>query len=130
MFPGLPCFYLPFAFTIIHRIRRPAKNWEGLGVFITCVARWTWGADIQIRNILNLKPICYRSRRVVSITLRSGVQNCGRALKQIIQCIVLAVGTLPLPSTSHLPDIIHVINVPRPFAALLLPCILGNANRR
>ena len=40
--PGLPCFYLPFAFTIIHRSRRQAKNGEGLGTFITWVdARWT-----------------------------------------------------------------------------------------
>ena len=28
--PGLPHFYLPFAFTIIHWSRRPAKNREGL----------------------------------------------------------------------------------------------------
>ena len=33
-FPGFPCFYLPFAFTIIHRNGRPAKKnrkaWEYL----------------------------------------------------------------------------------------------------
>ena len=34
-FPGLPSFYLPFAFTIIHGSERPAKNGEGLGAFIT-----------------------------------------------------------------------------------------------
>ena len=34
-FPGLPSFYLLFVFTIIHGSRRPAKNGEGLGAFIT-----------------------------------------------------------------------------------------------
>ena len=34
-FPGLPRFYCPFRFTIIHAGRRPAKNGEGLGAFIT-----------------------------------------------------------------------------------------------
>ena len=34
-FPGLPCFYLPFAFTIIHWGGRSVKNGEGLGAFIT-----------------------------------------------------------------------------------------------
>ena len=33
-FPGLPCFYLPFAFTITHGSGRPAKNGEGLGAFM------------------------------------------------------------------------------------------------
>ena len=28
-FPGLPRFYLPFAFTIIHQSGRPVKNGEG-----------------------------------------------------------------------------------------------------
>ena len=42
-------------------------------------------------------------RRVVSITLMSGVQNCNRALERMIQCIVLAVGPLPLrPPHVHL----------------------------
>ena len=30
-FPGLPCFYLPFVSTIIHRSGRPAKNGERPG---------------------------------------------------------------------------------------------------
>ena len=34
-FPGLPHFYLPFVFTIIHGSGRPAKNGERLGAFIT-----------------------------------------------------------------------------------------------
>jgi len=35
-FPGLPHFYLAFAFTvIIHERERPAKNSEDLGAFIT-----------------------------------------------------------------------------------------------
>ena len=32
---GLPSFYLPFGFTIIHRSGRLAKNREGQGAFIT-----------------------------------------------------------------------------------------------
>ena len=42
-------------------------------------------------------------------------------------------GPLPPMSTSHLPDVIHVIGVSRPspfFAALPLLCIILNANRR
>ena len=34
-FPGLSCFYLPFAFAIIHRSGRLVENREGLGAFIT-----------------------------------------------------------------------------------------------
>ena len=34
-FPGLPHFYLPFAFTLIHGSGSSAKNGEGLGAFIT-----------------------------------------------------------------------------------------------
>ena len=41
-FPGLPRFYLLFAFTIIHGSGRPAKNGKGLGAFISW-CRWTWG---------------------------------------------------------------------------------------
>ena len=32
-FPDLPHFYLPFAFTIIHGSRRPAKN----GLSLPCI---------------------------------------------------------------------------------------------
>ena len=41
-------------------------------------------------------------------------------------------GPLPPMSTSHPPDIIHVIGVPRPssFFTAPLPCIILNANRR
>ena len=42
-------------------------------------------------------------RRVVSITLRSGVRKRGRALERMVLCVVLAVGPLspyvPLVST-------------------------------
>ena len=45
----------------------------------------------------------------------SGVQNCDRALEPMIQCIVLAVSPLPPPTfTLHLPDIVHMLNVPSP----------------
>ena len=102
MFFSLPCFYLPFAFTIIHGSRRPANNGEGLGAFITWV---DIGGRSQYSNmcILNLKVSFFRSRRVVSITLPSGVRNCNRALERMIQCIVLSVG--PLPPTSNPPRI-------------------------
>ena len=48
--------------------------------------------------------------------LTSGVQNCSRAFKQMILCIVLAVGPLPSMFTSHPTDIIHVMR-PSPFCA-------------
>ena len=34
-FPGLPCLYLPFAFSLIHGSGRLAKNRKGLREFIT-----------------------------------------------------------------------------------------------
>ena len=43
---------------------------------------------------------------------RSWVQNCGRALKWMIQCVVLG-PYLPM-STLRPPNIIHVMNAPRP----------------
>ena len=57
------------------------------------------GGEGPILNIyvLNLKVIFfYWSRRVVSLTLRSGVRKHGRALERMVLCIVLAVGPLPL----------------------------------
>ena len=45
----------------------------------------------------------------------------------------LNVDPSPPVSASRPPDVIHVIDVPRPspfFAALLLPCIIWNENRR
>ena len=102
MFFSLPCFYLPFAFTIMHGSRRPANNGEGLGAFITWV---DIGGRGQYSNmcILNLKVSFFQSRRVVSITLPSGVRNCNRVLERMIQCIVLSV--VPLPPTSNPPRI-------------------------
>ena len=53
-------------------------------------------------------------------------------LKWMIQCVVLAVGSLPPTSTSHPPDVVQVMNVPRPspfFAGLPLLFIIVNGNR-
>ena len=73
-----PPFYLLFTFTIIHGSGRLAKNRKGLGAFITWMdVRWTWwgGVGIQIYTYWTWKRVSYPSRQVVSITLRSGVQN-------------------------------------------------------
>ena len=43
----------------------------------------------------------------------SEVQNCNRALERMIQCVALAVGP-HLASTLHPPDVIHMMNAPRP----------------
>ena len=69
----------------------------------------------------------------LTITLRSGVRKRGRALERMVLCVVLAVGPLPGPPTStlRLPDVIHVMNAPRPspfFAGPPLACIIVNAN--
>ena len=58
------------------------------------------GGNIQICTYQTWKRVSYRSRWVVSITLMSGVQNCNRVLKWMIQCIVLVVG--PSPPYVHL----------------------------
>ena len=52
-----------------------------------------------VRTKLEIK-FFYWSRQVVLITLRSGVQSGGRALKWIIQYVLLVVGPLPPTSTS------------------------------
>ena len=67
-----------------------------------------------------------------SITLRSGVQKCGRALKRIVLCVVLAVGLPPPTSTSRPPDVIHMMNAPRPspFLNFPIPCSIVNTNQR
>ena len=57
----------------------------------------------------------YQSRRVVSMTLRSGAQKHSGALEWMVLCVVLAVGPLPPTSTSRPPDVIHMMTVPRPF---------------
>ena len=95
-----PIPFFLFAFTTIHESGRLAKDREGLG-------GWKW--------------VSYWSRRVVSITLRSGVQNCSRALEWMMQCVVLAVGPLPplrpphvhLASTSR-PPRVHLTSTSRP----------------
>ena len=129
MFFSLPCFYLPFAFTIIHGSRRPANNGEGLGAFITWV---DIGGRSQYSNmcILNLKVSFFRSRRVVSITLPSGVRNCNRVLERMIQCIVCQLCPSPLHP-------IHLASTWRhsrdecsqAFPTLPQVCIIVNANR-
>ena len=80
--------------------RRPTKNREGLGTFITWVdPRWTLGggANIQICTHTIWKQVSYRRWWVVLITLTFGVQNCNRALKQIIQCVVWQLDLSPPP---------------------------------
>ena len=52
-----------------------------------------------LTDVLNYDPDPF-VRRVVFITLRSGVRKCGGTLEQIVLCVVLAVG--PLPSYVHL----------------------------
>ena len=51
----------------------------------------------------------------------------------MIQCVVFAVGPLPITSFTRPPDITHMVDETRPslfFCALTLPCIILNANRR
>ena len=53
----------------------------------------------------------------------------------MVLCVVLTVGPLPPMSTSRPPDVIHVMNAPRPspfliFVNLLIPCSIVNANGR
>ena len=45
-----------------------------------------------IFKIVQTKLISEDKNNVVSTTLTSGVQNCGRMLEQMIQCIDFAVG--------------------------------------
>ena len=64
----------------------------------------------------------------------SGVQNCSRVLKWMIQCVVLAVGALPpIPShpTLRSPHVFHVMNVFKPSLFFAdLPCIPYSAAYR
>ena len=59
----------------------------------------------------------------------SGVQNCDRALKQMIQCVVLAVGPFPPTSTSRLLDVIYVMNATRPSLSSTAVCYCEHKQR-
>ena len=81
--------------------------------------RWTrggrrgGGADIQNIYVLNLKASF--------LPVKTSSFNHAQ------------LGPSPPTSTSRPPDIIHVMNAPRPspfFAGLPLPCIIVNANGR
>ena len=127
-----PFFILRFALTIICGSRRAAKFMEGLREFITWVissGRRVGGDQPQI--ILNtLEQSCPQCLvpvlAVKHSILANWTMNCSRT------CWINHVLHPPI-STSHPPDIIHVINAPRLsslFAALPLPCIIINANWR
>ena len=53
------------------------------------------GAIFKYMYKLSSKQELCWPRQVVPTTLTSGVQKCGRALKQMIQCIVFVLGPLP-----------------------------------
>ena len=95
--------------------RKAGKAWEHSSHEWPQVdVRWTWvgGANIQICTHWTWNQVSYWSRR--SSFDHAGVQNCSRAFKQMILCIVLAVGPLPSMFTSHPTDIIHMMSTPRP----------------
>ena len=56
----------------------------------------------------------YRSRRIVFIMLRSGARKRGRALERMVLCVVWQLKPSPPMSTLCPPDVIHVMNAPRP----------------
>ena len=58
------------------------------------------GGKGRYSNMYNIVSTFLLVNRTSLITLTSGIQNCGRAFKQMMQCIVLAVG--PPPPYIHL----------------------------
>ena len=125
-------FVLRFAFSIIHgsgRARKAGKAWSHSS------HEWMRGEEPIFKYVTNKlqKRVSYRWRRVVLTTLMSWVQNCGRALKRMIQCVVFAVGPLPLTSFWCPPDITHMMDETRPslfFLRSSASVYILNANRR
>ena len=81
----------------------------------------------------------YRHTKLESefLTLRSGTENAVERSNGWSCALFWQLGPSPpyvhLVSTSCPPDVIHMMNAPRPslfFAGLPLPCIIVNANRR
>ena len=61
--------------------------------------RWTWTRSyVSYMYTLNLEASFLLVKMAIPLT--SDIQNCGKALKGIIQCVVLAVW--PFPPTSNL----------------------------
>ena len=121
-FPGLPCFVLWFAFSIIHGWA--VKKFERTGnTYHVSDVRWTQGGHRGA--VPNYKYMCniqvsYQSSGVLAILWTSWVLPSDKALDDksstLIEC-----EPLPPTFTSCLPDVTHVISVPRPstfFAAL------------
>ena len=105
----------------IHNSIETSKKWRRPGS-IHHVSR----RDLEIGEELE-SEFFYKSRRVVSIMLRSGVQSCSRALEWITWCVLLADGSLTptsqLHPLLHPPDVIHVMNVAR-LSGCLPPRVL------
>ena len=79
-FPGLPRFYLLFAFTIVGDQRKSEKAWKHSSRELDV------GEEGPIYNmcVINLKVSFLPIKTSSSITLKSGLQNCGRAFEWII----------------------------------------------
>ena len=73
LFPGLPCFHFPFAFTTIHRSGRVSKEWEGLEAFIMWITsggqRRMWGKGSPIANKISSKDYIHSKLKQTSNSL-------------------------------------------------------------
>ena len=112
----------PFLFFSLHGSGRASEKQGSPGN--TChMVRWTRGGRREEGPIVKYvrtkieKRVSYLWRQVVSTTLRSEVQNCSWlwTLERMILCIDFAIGPLLSTSTLRPPDVIHVMNEPRPY---------------
>lgn len=106
-----------FLFTIIHRSGRQVKNGKAWRLHHVCGCKVDVGREGLVSKYVRTKL----ESRFVNTTSFNHTKVCSRALKRMIQCIVLAVG--PLPS-SRPPVVIHMMIAPGPF-----PCCCPASGR-
>ena len=127
-FPDLPCFYLPFAFTIIHGSRRPAKNGEGLRAFIMWMmsgGREGW-YNRELHTRLSIRALYHRYWFQTLAWSKLLVLNSKKLAFKFSMYILRILA--PPPNVPL--DVIHVMNVPRPPLFFTGIHTIVNANRR
>ena len=130
---------------------RVAKNGEGLGTQVYHVNDIWWttselncnfsgGCEVNVggrgphsNNALDFIIECSNDSQDPRCS--QDLQYSTSPVRNSLYCLLheFEMGNIPPTATSHPPDIIHVISVPRPsafFTALPLPHIILNANQR
>ena len=131
-FPGLPCFCSSFCVDNNTWNRRTCENKVGLGAFImwaTSSGCREGGAQPQV-SLCTVEWSCLQCLDFPLAVKRSHLADWTINWSKTAR---IDYGPCPPTSTSHPPDVSHMMNSPRSstfFTALRLPCIMVNANWR